>query len=154
MSNVTVEQIAEALRVLPIASVQNRFGPWDIGFRASPVVEFCARQGITFLAYSPVGGAEGAPTLGSSPGLRALGRELGATPFELALAYLLRLSPALVPIPGASRPSSIESSVKAATLELDASAVRSIRRAFRALPGASGLFDRILAKVRAWSGAG
>ena len=151
LSNVTVEQIEEAMQVLPIASVQNRFGPWDVGFRTSPVVELCTRQGITFLAYSPVGGGERAPTLGKSPGLQALGPELGATPFELTLAYLLRLSPVLVPIPGASRASSIESSVRAAGLELDVYTVRSIQKAFRALPGSKGLLDRILAKARAWS---
>jgi len=139
---------------VPITSVQNRFGPWDVSFRPSPIVEFCREQGITFLPYSPLGGRSRAGVVGEVPALRELADRMGASPHELVLAWILRRGPHVVPIPGASRIESIESSVRAAALELDEEMDREIRRAFAALPGAQGMMSRVVGRIRRMVGGG
>jgi aryl-alcohol dehydrogenase-like predicted oxidoreductase len=138
LSNVTVSQIREAQALVRVDSVQNRLGPWDVSFRKPPVVEYCREQGITFLPYSPVGGGGRVGLVRESEPLRRIGREVGCSPEELVLAWILRLGPHVVPIPGASRPESIESSVRAEGLALDPRTARRVRRAFGKLPGAVG----------------
>lgn len=147
LSNVTVAQIREAQSIVPITSVQNRLGPWDVSFRASPVVDFCRAEEITFLPYSPLGGRSRAREVAGSPGLRKIATGAGCTPEELVLAWILHLAPNVVPIPGASRIGSIESSVRAESIRLDDARARKIRRAFRSLPGAESEVARIAAGV-------
>ena len=147
LSNVDVGQIREARAIVPVASVQNGFSPWDMGFRRSPVVSYCEREGLLLLAHSPLGGANRAPVLDQNESLRAIGREVEATPAELALAWLLAQAPIVVPIPGARRVESVESSVRAASLKLDPGILRRLERAFRALPGAESLVGRVLSRL-------
>jgi len=154
LSNVSIPQIREAQAIVPVTSVQNRFGPWDVSFRPSPVIEFCREERITFLPYSPLGGSRRAALVGEAPSLQAVALRLGCTPHELVLAWILRQGPHVVPIPGASRVASIESSVRAASLELDDSVDREIRAAFGALPGVEGLMTRVLGRVRRMVGGG
>lgn len=148
LSNVTVAQIEEAGSMVPIASVQNAQSVWDVGYTKSPVVEYCRRHGIVFLAYAPLGGSGRASRLGESAGVSRLSAELGASPQELALAWLLHQAPVVVPIPGASRTSSVLSSVKAGSLELDVRTLRRLTSAFRTLPGHRSFLQRVASKLK------
>jgi aryl-alcohol dehydrogenase-like predicted oxidoreductase len=119
ISNADPEQIREAQRVLGgrLVSVQNQFSP---AFRSSePELDLCAELGLAFLPWSPLGGISKAADLGSAHDAFAeVARDRGVSPQQVALAWELALAPVVVPIPGASRPESIEDSVKAADLQL------------------------------------
>jgi aryl-alcohol dehydrogenase-like predicted oxidoreductase len=148
LSNVTAAQIKEASALVPIASVQNAQSVWDVGYSKSPVVEHCRRHGIIFLAYAPLGGTGRASRLGESGAVLRLSAELEASPQELALAWLIHLAPVVVPIPGASRTSSVLSSVKAGSIALDARTLSRLTSAFRTLPGHRSLLQRVASKLK------
>ena len=120
ISNATVAQIDEANEVLGgrLVSVQNQFSPT---FRSShDELDHCAGLGIAFLPWSPLGGISSAGELGSRHAAFAdVARAHGVSPQQVALAWELSLADVVIPIPGASRPASIEDSVRAADLELD-----------------------------------
>jgi cellobiose transport system permease protein len=107
LSNVSRDQIIRAASVAPIAAVQNRFGI----DRADdlPVVRHCESTGIAYLAYMPLGGS-GALGDGRFDGIRAEANRLGISTERVALRHVLRHSPALVAVVGASRPESIADS--------------------------------------------
>lgn len=135
LSNVSLMQVQAALALVPVTSVQNRYNPWDRSSELDGIIRFCDENSITFLPYSPVGGARRVKLLRESDELREIGaRHEGATPEELVLAWILGASPSLAVIPGASRAASIESSVRAASLRLDDRTRRELEEAFRALP--------------------
>ncbi len=120
ISNATVAQIDEANEVLGgrLVSVQNQFSPT---FRSShDELDHCADLGIAFLPWSPLGGISSSGELGSRHAAFAdVARAHGVSPQQVALAWELSLADVVIPIPGASRPASIEDSVRAADLELD-----------------------------------
>jgi aryl-alcohol dehydrogenase-like predicted oxidoreductase len=135
LSNVTLLQLHAALAIVPITSVQNRFNPWDRSSELDGIIRFCDQSSITFLPYSPVGGARRVKLLRESEELREIGGgNGGASPEELVLAWILGASPSVAAIPGASREESIESSVRAEALRLDDRTRRHLEEAFRALP--------------------
>lgn len=134
LSNVSLMQLRVAEAIVPIASVQNRFNPWDRSSEQTGVVKYCHEHRITFLPWSPVGGGRRVKLLRESAELRAIGERHAATPEELVLAWILGVSPSLVPIPGARREESIKSSVRAESLRLDARTLRLLEEAFRTLP--------------------
>ncbi|HST59138.1 MAG TPA: aldo/keto reductase [Longimicrobium sp.] len=135
LSNVTLLQLQAALAIVPVTSVQNRYNPWDRSAELDGIIRFCDQRSITFLPYSPVGGARRVKLLRESEPLREMGARHGdASPEELVLAWILGASPSLVIIPGASREASIESSVRAESLRLDDRTRRELEEAFRALP--------------------
>lgn len=121
ISNASVAQIDEANEVLGgrLASVQNQFSP---AFRSSLVeLEHCASLGVAFLPWSPLGGIRRAGEVGTAHA--AFGRVAearGVSPQQVTLAWELALAPVVVPIPGASRPASIEDSARAVALVLTA----------------------------------
>jgi aryl-alcohol dehydrogenase-like predicted oxidoreductase len=119
ISNASPDQIRQARQILGgrLASVQNRFSPQ---FRSSlPELELCDELGIAFLPWGPLGGISGAPDLGSR---HAAFAEVAAahrvSPQRVCLAWMLALSPVVIPIPGASRPETIRDSVAAPDLVL------------------------------------
>jgi Predicted oxidoreductases (related to aryl-alcohol dehydrogenases) len=119
VSNANVEQIRQARRVLShaLVSVQNQFSP--VYRSSAPELELCIELDLAFLPWSPLGGVARAGKLSSR--VAAFGEvatELGVSPQQVALAWELRLSHLVIPIPGASRPQSILDSAKAADLEL------------------------------------
>jgi aryl-alcohol dehydrogenase-like predicted oxidoreductase len=118
LSNVSVEQIEQARRLVDVASVQNEFSP---RFRRSEgELAWCAGQGIAFLPWSPLGGAHAAGGLGGRHrAFAAVAADRGVSPQQVALAWALAKAPVVVPIPGASRPETILDSAKAATLRLE-----------------------------------
>lgn len=134
ISNVTLDQLRVAQEIVPVASVQNRFSPWDRSSEEEGIVDYCRENGITFLPYSPVGGGRRVKLLRESEEVRAIAARRDATPEEVVLAWVLSRSPSLVAIPGASRTESIESSVRAAEVELDAETAAELEDASTRLP--------------------
>jgi len=119
ISNADPAQIRTAREILGdrLVSVQNQFSP---AFRSSePELELCAELGLAFLPWSPLGGIGRAAGLGRrfAPFAR-IADQLGVSPQRVCLAWLLARSPAVIPIPGASRPETIRDSVAAGELEL------------------------------------
>ena len=114
VSNVNADELSRARGVARVVSVQNRYSLAD---RASdPVVDVCERDGLGFLPWYPL--ATGAPAGPRHERLQRLARHHGATPAQVALAWLLRRSPAVLPIPGTSSVAHLEENVAAAHLHL------------------------------------
>lgn len=111
LSNVTQEHIERGRKIVPIVSVQNRYGvadrEWDY------VVDYCEQNGIAFLPWAPLGQNRKALDV-----LEKVAQELGATTLQTALAWLLRRSKIMLPIPGTSSSEHVEENVAAAGLEL------------------------------------
>lgn len=119
ISNADPDQIRLAQEVLGgrLASVQNQYSP---AFRSSqPELDLCAELGVAFLPWSPLGGISRAGDLGSrfAP-FAAVAQAHGVSPQQVALAWELAQADVVVPIPGASRPASVQDSVRAADLLL------------------------------------
>ncbi len=90
MSQVSIEQIQLAEAVVPIAAVTNEL---NLGARDDETVDYCAERGIRFVPFFPLRG-------GDREAIETVAGELGATPQQVRLAWLLKRSPAMVPIPG------------------------------------------------------
>ncbi|HEX8905790.1 MAG TPA: aldo/keto reductase [Longimicrobiaceae bacterium] len=133
LSEVGVEEIEAARRVLPVASVQNRYNLQDRA-QWEEVVDHCGREGIAFIPWFPLAAGplarEGGP-------VERIAQKLGATPGQVALAWLLRRSPVMLPIPGTSKVAHLEENVAAARLELDDAAMRELDEASRRLSAAA-----------------
>jgi aryl-alcohol dehydrogenase-like predicted oxidoreductase len=133
ISNATVAQIDTARRILGegnLASVQNQFSP---AFRSSEAeLRHCADLGIAFLPWSPLGGIGRAGDLGARhSAVQEIADTHGVSPQQVNLAWMLALAPAVVPIPGASRPESITDSAQAAGLDLTDGEVTRLSRLSR-----------------------
>jgi aryl-alcohol dehydrogenase-like predicted oxidoreductase len=115
LSNVTVEQLEEAEAIVPIAAIQNQLSLEFTSPIAKGEVAACAARGIPFLAWTPLGGIPERPDSAVAKAARAH----GVSPQRVALAWLLSLSSAVVPIPGSRRPATIEDSIKAVELKLE-----------------------------------
>jgi aryl-alcohol dehydrogenase-like predicted oxidoreductase len=116
--NVNRRQLDEALELAPIAAVQVALSPFDDRSLRGGVVERCADAGIAVIAHSPLGGPKRAGRLIRSEALAQLAGEVDVAPAEVALAWLLGVSPAVVAIPGARRPETARSAASAAGLRL------------------------------------
>ena len=119
ISNADIAQIDVARSIVgpALASVQNQFSP---GWRFSAdELAHCAAHGLAFIPWSPFGGVSAAGSLASSsPAFAQVAEELDVSVYRVTLAWHLGQSEVVVPIPGASRPSSIEDSAAAADLQL------------------------------------
>jgi len=112
VSNVSVKQLEQARKILAVVSVQNEY---NLGDRSSEdVLKACERLGLAFLPWYPLGAGN---ALGSAK-IKTVAKKLGATPAQVALAWLLKRSPAMLPIPGTNSLEHLEENVKAAQLEL------------------------------------
>jgi pyridoxine 4-dehydrogenase len=111
LSNVTQEHIERARKIVPIVSVQNRYSfadrEWDY------VVDYCERSGIAFIPWFPLGAGKVAGRL-----LERIARAHNKTLKQVALAWLLKRSPVMLPIPGTSSIEHLEENVQAASLRL------------------------------------
>jgi aryl-alcohol dehydrogenase-like predicted oxidoreductase len=114
LSEVDVATIQEARQTAEIASVQNLYNLTDR--QHEPVLDYAADQGIGFIPWFPLGHGK-LVELDGSP-LASLAAESGVTPAQLALAWLLRRSPAMLPIPGTSTVAHLEENLAAAELSL------------------------------------
>jgi aryl-alcohol dehydrogenase-like predicted oxidoreductase/predicted kinase len=118
VANVNREQLDEAVGHAPIAAVQVAVSPFDDRALRGGVVERCVEHGIAVLAHSPLGGPRRASRLARNPELADSAAAHGATPAEVALAWLLALAPNVVALPGATRPETARSAARAASLHL------------------------------------
>jgi pyridoxine 4-dehydrogenase len=111
LSNVTQEHIERARKIVPIVSVQNRYSfadrEWDY------VVDYCESHGIAFIPWFPLGAGKVAGEV-----LNQIAKAHGATPKQVALAWLLRRSPIMLPIPGTSSVEHLQENVAAASVRL------------------------------------
>src|SRR5580692_5979232 len=111
LSNVTVEHIERARKIVPIVSVQNRYSfadrEWD------NVVDYCERNEIAFIPWFPLGAGRVAGRL-----LEGIAKARKVKPIQIALAWLLKRSPAMLPIPGTSSVAHLEENVEVASLQL------------------------------------
>jgi aryl-alcohol dehydrogenase-like predicted oxidoreductase len=111
LSNVTVEHIDRARKIVPIVSVQNRYSfadrEWD------NVVDYCERSEIAFIPWFPLGAGRVAGRL-----LERIAKARKAKSIQIALAWLLKRSPIMLPIPGTSSVAHLEENVGAASLQL------------------------------------
>jgi aryl-alcohol dehydrogenase-like predicted oxidoreductase len=132
LSNVNRDQLDEALELAPVSVVQVALNPYDDRALRGGVVDRCAERGIAVIAHSPLGGPRRAGRLARHEALAEVADVRGATPAEVALAWLLNVSPAVVAIPGARRPETARSAAHAASLGLDADERRILDQAFGA----------------------
>jgi pyridoxine 4-dehydrogenase len=111
LSNVTKEHIERARKIVPIASVQNRYSfadrEWDY------VVDYCETHGIAFIPWFPLGAGKVAGDM-----LTKVAKAHHVSPMQVALAWLLRRSPIMLPIPGTSSVEHLEENVAAAAVRL------------------------------------
>lgn len=121
LSNVTQEHIERARKIVPIVSVQNRYSfadrEWDY------VVDYCERNGIAFIPWFPLGAGRVAGQI-----LDQIARAHEVTPHQVALAWLLKRSPVMLPIPGTSSVGHLEENVAGASLRLTAQEYESLSR--------------------------
>jgi aryl-alcohol dehydrogenase-like predicted oxidoreductase len=120
LSNVNAQQLDAALRITAVAAVQNRCNVLDRRDFDSGLVERCRELGIAYVPYSPVGGHWGHKRLEQHPPLARVANKHDATPYVIALAWLLTQGPHILPIPGATKVASIVSSLGALRVRLDA----------------------------------
>jgi pyridoxine 4-dehydrogenase len=113
LSNVGVRELVAAIDIVPIVSVQNRYNLTDRSSEA--VIETCEREGIAFIPWFPLATGDLARPGGD---LDEIAQRYGATPAQVALAWLLAKSPAMLPIPGTSSVQHLEENVAATELEL------------------------------------
>jgi len=111
LSNVTLEHLERARKIVPIVSVQNRYSfadrEWDF------LLNYCEKNNIAFIPWAPLGqNRQAHDALDKAAG------ELGATPLQVALAWLLQRSKVILPIPGTSSVAHVEENIAAAALKL------------------------------------
>jgi pyridoxine 4-dehydrogenase len=112
LSNVSVDELERARRIVPIVSVQNRYSLTDR--KSENVLALCEREGLGFLPWYPL--ASG--SIMQRTRLRAITEKYDATPAQIALAWLLERSPVMLPIPGTSSLEHLEENMGAARLRL------------------------------------
>jgi len=118
LSNVNRRQLQDALDIVDVSAIEVALSVLDDRAVRGGLIEFCDERGIAVIAHSPLGGPRRARAIARRPEFAEIARARDATPEEVALAWLLDLSPVVVPIPGARRPETARSAARAASLEL------------------------------------
>ncbi len=132
LSNVSARHLEEALDLVPVAGVQNRYSVVDR--ESDDVLEVCRERGLAFVPFFPLGSAfTGGPRrLAADPAIARTAERHGATPSQVALAWLLHRDERILLIPGTSSVAHLEANVAAIDLELDEddlAALGDVRRA-------------------------
>jgi pyridoxine 4-dehydrogenase len=124
LSEVNVAEIEAASRIVSVATVQNQY---NLAYRSSEdVLNYCTRKNIGFIPWFPLATGELAKPNGA---LMRIARKLGAQPAQVALAWLLKKSPVMLPIPGTSKVKHLEENTAAALLNLDDSTMEELANA-------------------------
>lgn len=118
LSQVGIDQIERARRVVPVTTVQNHYNLSERTYE--DVVDHCAREGIVFVPYYPLGGDGG-------PALDEIAERHGATRAQITLAWLLRRSPAMLPIPGTLSLDHLKENLTALEIELSDAEFEALR---------------------------
>ena len=134
LSNAQGPELAVALEILGgpndggVVSIQNEYSPRYRG--EQDVLDKCTELGIAFLPWSPLGGAAQAGEVGSRySDFAAVAAEVGATAQEVVLAWLLALTPVMIPIPGATKKATVDSIIRSAALKLTSAQVERLTAA-------------------------
>ena len=134
LSNAQGPELAVALEILGgpndggVVSIQNEYSPRYRG--EQDVLDKCAELGIAFLPWSPLGGAAQAGEVGSRySDFAAVATEVGATAQEVVLAWLLALTPVMIPIPGATKTATVDSIIRSTELKLTSTQVERLTAA-------------------------
>lgn len=122
LSNVTLKQVEDARRIVPIACVQNMYNL--VHRNDDALIDVLARDGIPYVPFFPLGGFS--PL--QSDALSAVAAELGATPMQVAIAWLLQRSPNILLIPGTSSSAHLRENLKAANLVLSSDVLAKLER--------------------------
>ena len=133
LSEVNVQQIEAVRRMATVVSVQHRYNLVDRN--SEDVLEYCTREGLGFIPWFPL--ATGSLAKPGGP-LALAAAKIGALPSQLAIAWLLRRSPVMLPIPGTSRVKHLEENVAAASLKLDEDDWRDLERTLPTASAARG----------------
>lgn len=112
LSNVSVAEIKRAMEIVDVVSVQNLYNLADR--TAEPVLEFCESHDLAFIPWFPIGSGD----LVKETPLDSLAKQKGVTPAQLAIAWLLKRSPVILPIPGTSTVAHLEENIAAASVHL------------------------------------
>jgi pyridoxine 4-dehydrogenase len=115
LSEVSVKEIEQAKKVLPIVSVQNQYNIADRD--SEEVLTYCEKEKLGFIPWAPIGGGRSSLNKPGSP-LEAEAKRHGVSVFQLALAWLLQRSPVMVPIPGTSSLAHLEENMASVKLQL------------------------------------
>jgi len=123
LSEVNLDQLKHAQTLVKVVSVQNRYSVTDRG--SEDVLDYCEQQEIAFIPWYPL--AAGRLTGPDSP-IARVAKQLNATPSQVALAWLLKRSKVMLPIPGTSKVKHLEENVAAAALKIDDSEFKALQR--------------------------
>jgi aryl-alcohol dehydrogenase-like predicted oxidoreductase len=128
VSNFSVEQIKRSQDIVDVVSVQNQYNPWYRQPEFDGVLEYCEQESLTFLPWSPFGGSRRHQGLADFPTIAKLAKQKDVSVYCIVLAWLRSKSPCILPIPGASKVSSIEDTVRAVDVKLSDDEVQRIDR--------------------------
>jgi aryl-alcohol dehydrogenase-like predicted oxidoreductase len=120
LSNVTEDQFREAQRIVPIVSIQNRFNVADRG--SEPLIDLCEQEAMVFLPWAPI------QQTGRRAAVAVAAEKRGVTERQIALAWMLAISPATLPIPGTGSPEHAEENIAAAAIDLSGDEMEAINK--------------------------
>ena len=120
LSNVTEDQFREAERIVPIVSIQNRFNVADR--QSEPLIDLCEQENMVFLPWAPIQQTD------RRVAVAVAAERLGVTEHQIVLAWLLAISPAILPIPGTGSPEHAEENVAAAAIDLSRDEIEAISK--------------------------
>ena len=120
LSNVTEDQFREAERIVPIVSIQNRFNVTDR--QSESMIDLCEQEAMVFLPWAPIQQSD------RKVAVAVAAQRHGVTEYQIVLAWLLAMSPAMLPIPGTSSPEHAEENVAAAAIELSRDEIEAISK--------------------------
>ena len=115
LSEVSVKEIEQAKKVLPIVSIQNEYNIADR--QSDEALAYCEKEKMGFIPWSPIGGGRSSFTKSGTP-LETEAKRRGVSVYQLALAWLLQRSPVMLPIPGTSSLAHLEENMASAKLQL------------------------------------
>lgn len=130
LSNVSVAEIKKAQKITEIISVQNRCNPFDISSIEDGILSYCEQNKMGFIAYSPLGGDDGKYSTATQPLLKSMGIKYRVSPFQIALAWLLTLSPQMFPIPATRHEENAIENSKALDIKLEEGEVSQLNQVF------------------------
>ena len=118
LCNVTVGQIEQARHLVDIDTIQIELSIWNDHHFLSGVAGYCVANGIRLFAYRPLGGPARRGKTRADPVLATVARRHDASPFEIALAWLMDLSPLITPLAGATRPETVQSMARSRLIRM------------------------------------
>jgi pyridoxine 4-dehydrogenase len=129
LSEVSVKQIEQSKKVVPIVSIQNQYNIENR--RSEDVLNYCEKERLAFIPWAPIGGSRASFASSGNP-LESEAKKHGSSAVQLGLAWLLHRSPVMVPIPGTSSLAHLEENVAAAKIQLSADEWKAVEQTAKA----------------------